>query len=367
MTMNNKTKHPIMPFAAAVLLAAVTALTACGKGGRTLPSATGSIYECVVVTNNTPYSAIAEVMAADMPCLPQMESFFTLSHVEQPAFDDFLKSARNVLIADTDSGRYTQVKARFSRDNWSKPQAVCRIQAPDTASFGAWWRENGTAVREWFVREELARQGRFLRGGTNRQAREALQKSMGCDILVPEDYMVVKDSAGLLWCCNSKGPVRRDLVIYSYPYTDSLAFTQEHLCRKRDEVFGRLVSGAVQGSYMGTEYRHFPPQMRYIRPLRHSPTSQTSPTSPTISSSPSIQPSAPSFYAAEVRGLWRLYGGEAMGGPFVSHSRLDCVNGRVVTAEVFVYAAGQKKRNALRQAEAILYTLRLPEEQPFEK
>ena len=38
------------------------------------------------------------------------------------------------------------------------------------------------------------------------------------------------------------------------------------------------------------------------------------------------------------------------------------VNGRVVTAEVFIFAAGQKKRNALRQAEAILYTLQLPEE-----
>ena len=203
-----------------------------------------------------------------MPCLPQMEPYFNLSHVEQAAFDDFLRSARNVLIADTDSSRYTQVKVHFSRDNWSKPQAVCRIQAPDTAAFAAWWSTNSTAVRDWFVREELARQGRFLRGSTNKQAREALQRNMQCDILVPEDYMLLKDTAGLIWCCNSKGPVRRDLVIYSYPYTDSLAFTAEHLCSKRDEVMGRLVSGSVQGSYMGTEYKHFPPQVRYIQPLQ---------------------------------------------------------------------------------------------------
>ena len=325
------------------LLAAVMLLAGCGKSGRTLPSATGSIYECVVVTHNTPYSAIAAVMEADMPCLPQMEPYFNLSHVEQAAFDDFLRSARNVLIADTDSSRYTQVKVHFSRDNWSKPQAVCRIQAPDTAAFAAWWSNNDTAVRDWFVREELARQGRFLRGSTNKQAREALQRNMQCDILVPEDYMLLKDTAGLIWCCNSKGPVRRDLVIYSYPYTDSLAFTAEHLCSKRDEVMGRLVSGSVQGSYMGTEYKHFPPQVRYIQPLQ--PVSA------------SAAAAAPSFYAAEVRGLWRLYGGEAMGGPFVSHSVLDYVSGNIITAEVFVYAAGQKKRNVLRQAEAILYTL----------
>jgi hypothetical protein len=54
--------------------------------------------------------------------------------------------------------------------------------------------------------------------------------------------------------------------------------------------------------------------------------------------------------------------GEAMGGPFVSLTRLDQVNGRVVTAEVFLYAPGQKKRNAMRQIEAILYTLKMPNE-----
>jgi len=41
---------------------------------------------------------------------------------------------------------------------------------------------------------------------------------------------------------------------------------------------------------------------------------------------------------------------------------LDKVNQRIITAEIFIFAPGQKKRNALRQAEAILYTLRMPQE-----
>lgn len=65
-------------------------------------------------------------------------------------------------------------------------------------------------------------------------------------------------------------------------------------------------------------------------------------------------------YAAEVRGLWKMLGGEAMGGPYVSRTRLDPVTGRITTAEVFLFAPGQKKRTALRQMEAILYTLQLP-------
>ena len=316
--------------------------TGCTSKTRTLPSATGSIYECIVVSPSSGCQAIVDTMQADMPCLPQMEPYFNVSQVRNGDFDDFLKSARNILLVDIDAQRYVEPRVHFYRDRYSKPQAYCRLQAPDTLSLQVWWTENGAKVRNWFVREELGRQGKFLRGSTNKDARKALQKHMGCDILVPEDYQLVKDSADLLLCCNNKGPQLRYLVVYSYPYTDSETFTLGYLCQKRDSLMERLISASVPGSYMGTEYNVFPPRLQTISGLKTD--------------------AAAGFYGTEMRGLWRVYNGEAMGGPFVSHSRLDMVNGRVVTAEVFIYAAGQKKRNALRQAEAILYTLQLPEE-----
>jgi hypothetical protein len=51
-----------------------------------------------------------------------------------------------------------------------------------------------------------------------------------------------------------------------------------------------------------------------------------------------------------------------MGGPFVSHSRVDEVNGRIVVAEAFVYAPESLKRDLIRRMEAALYTLQLPEQ-----
>ena len=63
--------------------------------------------------------------------------------------------------------------------------------------------------------------------------------------------------------------------------------------------------------------------------------------------------------AWEVRGLWRVQG-DFMGGPFVSHVRVDEVNRRIVASEAFVYAPGRLKRNLVRQLEASLYTLILP-------
>ncbi len=350
----------------------------CGKStGRTLTSATGSVYECLVVMNDNPltqeqlnevaklslvneasgytepiatsYDLVEAVMAADMPCMPQVEPYFRTTHVSMAQFDDMFKPTRNILIVDINAQKYTQLKAKVSKDYWSTPQALCRIQSPSEEEFVAYWLKNGQMIREWFVNQEILRQIKFYRASTNKDARTRLQEQ-GYDMLIPEDYIVVMDTVldekamgqegdevKLLWCCNNKGPMRRDIVIYSYAYTNSNTFTAEYLNKKRDAVLSCVVEGSVEGAYMGTEYKVMPPQLRTVM----------------------VQDSAQAY---EVRGLWKILEGEAMGGPYVSHTRLDHVNARVVTAETFLYAAGQKKRTALRQAEAILYTLQLPED-----
>ena len=367
-----------------ILVSIMALLVGCGKStGRTLTSATGSIYECLVVMNEEPltqeqlntvaklslvneasgytepvtttYDLVEAIMSADMPCMPQVEPYFRLTHVPTAQFDDMFKPTRNILFVDINPQKYTQLKAKVSNDYWSTPQAICRIQSPSEEEFVAYWLEHGTEIREWFVNQEIKRQMKFYRASTNKEARTILQKQ-GYDMLIPEDYIVIMDTTlggattyslrnpitvapevRLLWCCNNKGSMRRDIVVYSYPYTDENTFTLDYLNAKRDAVLSRVVTASVNGSYMGTEYKVFPPQMRAI----------------------TVQEDE---YATEVRGLWKILDGEAMGGPYVSHTRLDQVNGRVVTAETFLYAAGQKKRSALRQAEAILYTLQLPQD-----
>lgn len=359
-------------------------LVGCGKGtGRTLTSATGSIYECLVVMNDAPltqdqlnevaklslvneasgytkpiatlYDLVEAVMGADMPCMPQVEPYFRVTKVSTAQFDDMFKPTRNILIVDINPQKYTQLKTKVSNDYWSTPQALCRIQTPSEEEFVSYWLEHGEEIREWFVNQEITRQMKFYRASTNKQARSILQ-SQGYDMLLPEDYMVIMDTVlggattyslrnpitvapevRLLWCCNNKGSMRRDIVVYSYPYTDNNTFTLPYLNAKRDAVLSRVITASVEGSYMGTEYTVMPPVTRAI----------------------TVQEDE---HATEVRGLWKILNGEAMGGPYVSHTRLDQVNGRVVTAEAFLYAAGQKKRTALRQAEAILYTLQLPQD-----
>ena len=332
-----------------ILSILVMLLGACsGNSERLLTSATGSIYECLVVGNSAIKTPVCETMGADLYGLPQMEPYFTTMFVPTAQFDDLLKSTRNILIVDVNPQKYTHIKATKARDLWSQPQATIRIQAPSDEEFLAYWKANGEQIREWFVQEELARQLRFYRASTNKTARAKLNQK-GYDMLIPEDFMLIMDTTlalnaqmvNVLWCCNNKGPMRKDIILYDFPYTAQEQFSNDSIIAMRNGILGRLVSAQVEGSHMGTEYKHFPPVTRQVAALRDS---------------------VGGFFAMETRGLWKIEDGEAMGGPFVSLTRLDQVNGRVVTAETFLFAAGQKKRNALRQNEAILYSLKMPNE-----
>lgn len=340
------------PFLVVICVVALV-LSACGNSGRTLPSATGSIYEMLIVApttaltqaqrdqiacynlNNrgsaydeqiTDLQILADaIMSEPMPCMPQAEGYFKTAKVSPANFDDFLKPTRNILVFDINGNRYTQTKAVYLSNAYSKPQALARIQSPSADSLIGWWLEHGTEVRQWFVNEEIRRAKVFLRGATNEDARRSLQ-AWGVDMLIPSDYVLIKDTTDFIWCCNNKGPMRRDILVWRYDYTDDYQLTLGALTEKRDEVVSQI-GATVAGSHMGTEYKVFPPEITAIP------------------------------YGVEMRGLWKMYDGEAMGGPFVSHSVVDSTGLHIITAETYVFAPGQKKRSAVRQGEAILWTM----------
>ena len=96
-------------------------LIACsGSSDRLLTSATGSIYECLIVGNAVIQTPVSETMGADLYGLPQMEPYFTTMFVPTAQFDDLLKSTRNILIVDINEQKYTHIKATKARDVWSQ-------------------------------------------------------------------------------------------------------------------------------------------------------------------------------------------------------------------------------------------------------
>ncbi len=317
-------------------------LMACNNSEkRLLTSATGTIYELLIVVDNQYWNSavgdsLRDIFDEPIPALPQVEPYFNISQAPTSAFDNLLMPSRNILIVDVNPEKYTSTKIGYSTDLWSHPQAVVRVACANAEDLEQCVSDYGRRIRKYFVDQELQRQGAFYESYCNHDATHDIMKKFGIDILIPNDMVKIQDADNFYWVCDARGQARKDIVIYSYPYTDANTFTLDYLLNKRDSVLGKYVTDSQNG-YMITERRHIPPVFDEFKVNKGG-------------------------YCAEIRGLWKMKDGLAMGGPFVSHSRVDEINHRVITVECFIYAAGMKKRNTLRQMEAVLYTMKLPQE-----
>ena len=161
-----------------------------------------------------------------------------------------------------------------------------------------------------------------------------LRDSFQCTVHVPADLQNYKRGRNFLWATTNREKDDLNFVIYSYPFTDRNTFTLEYFIHKRDSFMKANLPGPLDGSYMATDENFIMSQDISVR----------------------------GKYAQEIKGLWEMEGA-VMGGPFVSHVRVDEENQRVIVAEAFVYSPGNKKRDIMRRMEASLYTLQLPGEQ----
>jgi hypothetical protein len=212
---------------------------------------------------------------------------------------------------------------------------VLTIQSPNVREFEKFIKENEQTILDFFTSAEMNRELDILKKNFNRAFLDSVQKKFGCDINIPPHLTGIKSSKDFLWASdmNTAKEAISSVVVYSFPYTDKNTFTLEYFLSKRDSVMKANIPGGPEGSYMTTQHDYV-----YVKDA-----------------------TVHGKYAQVARGLWRVQG-DRMGGPFVSHSRVDEVNGRVVVAEAFIYAPESLKRDLMRRMEAALYTLQLPSE-----
>ena len=323
-----------------VLFFPLLLLFSCSNGGQTLPTVSGSKYEVLVVMNDAEWKApagrsLVALLDQDMYGLPQPEAVMRISRCKQIDFTDMLKPSRNILITDI-SDKYTRPKITYTTNRWAQPQTVVRVVAPNDSVFVSTIDKYGENILNYFLDTERDRQIEFNKEYVNVTAKAEIEKMFGIQIDITKGINKSIKKKDFYWITNNSASVRQDIVIYSYPYTDKNTFTKDYLLAKRDSVMKANLPGEFEGSYMGTEYKYEPPIFKEVW--------------------------VNDGYCAEIRGLWKMKNGGAMGGPFFSHSRLDEISQRVITIEGFVFAPGAKKRNPMRQLEAVIYSAKLPQE-----
>ena len=309
------------------------------KKSLLMPNASGLPYEMLVVMDDDQWDrplgrAVFNVLDSDVPGLPQSERSFRISRVEPEGFNsNMFKIMRNVIKVDIQN-IYTQPKFKFARNVYSYPQMIMTLQAPDEESLTEYINNNQQSIIDFFTKAEMNREIENLRDRHNPEVSRLAEEILGVDIWVPWELNKFKKGKDFLWASTNVGKKDMNLVLYSYPYTDKNTFTLDYFLQKRDSVMKANIPGGPKGSYMTTNHDYVYVEDGTVR----------------------------GKYAQIARGLWRIQG-DRMGGPFVSHSRVDEANGRVVVAEAFIYAPESLKRDLLRRMEAALYTLQLPQQE----
>lgn len=325
-------------FYLSVALVAMMFSSCSGKKSVFTPTSSGRAYELLVVVDNPLWErpagrALYDVLDTDVPGLPQSERSFRIMYTSPQNYDSTLKLIRNIIIVDIQD-IYTQPKFKYARDVYASPQLILTIQAPNEESFEKFVEENKQVIIDFFTRAEMNRQITNLEKKHNDYISTKVASMFDSDIWLPAELAGSKVGEDFFWASTNTATSDQSFVMYSYPYTDKDTFTQEYFVHKRDSVMKANIPGSKEGIYMSTDSLTVD-----VRPI-----------------------DIHGDYTMEARGLWRMKG-DYMGGPFVSHTRLDKANNRIITAEVFVYSPDKMKRNLMRMLEASLYTLKLPNEE----
>lgn len=305
-----------------------------------LPSPGGAPGEVLLVMEQGIWEseageAIQRVLNAACEGLPQHEPLYDIIQVPHKSFSKIFKQQRNIIVTKIGSDQ-PEPKIRVQKNLWAKTQLLISISAPTDSSFIQLINDNRNKIPALLSNLERKRLMDVYSKTRDPEITKKLSENYSLKLIVPKGYKMEVQEPDFVWLTHEYRDVIQGVFIYMYDYMDENTFTTEYLISKRDEFLKKNVPGEIEGSYMTTELL-FPPVFNVYN-LRNSK------------------------YTAELRGLWKMENGLAMGGPFLSLTQLDEKRNRIVTVEGFVFAPAHKKRDLVRQTESILLSIDFPEE-----
>ena len=332
-------KSGIFNFSGILFIILVSFSCTTGEKQPLLPTVSGMPGDIAVVINKAEWDTeigdeFRRVFEEPYQVLPQYEPIFDMIQVPHGAFGNVMKAQRNIIIVNLLS-RYEEAKIVVQKDIWAKPQLILDMQARDDESFIKLFTDNEQKILNLLEDMERKRLMDTYKKNLDGKIIETLKNKHHVSLLIPKGFKIDVDADDFIWIGQDVSASILGVLVYQYNYTDTNTFTKEFLIRKRNKFAKKYMPGEVEGSYMITELEFGPFFNEYM--LRGKK------------------------YVAELRGLWKMKNGISMGGPFVSITTLDEKRNKIVTVEGFVFAAGQSKRNYLRQVEAIALSLEIPE------
>lgn len=306
-----------------------------------LPSSTGRTGQLLVVMTEhkweqAPGKIIRETFNQDYLLLPQSEPLMDITQIPNRAYSQFLTKTRNILLTQI-SINVKKPEIRISYDKHAHPQLIISIKAKNNEEFIETFNKHKDKILSSFVNAERDRLIKAYSGKLlNKKIKNQLIKNHKISLDIPKGFKLDVDSTYFVWISRETPRSSQGILIWEYAYTDTSQFHLNNLLNKRDSITKYHIPGPADSTYMITE-RVIEPEFREFL-LNNN-------------------------YTAEIKGLWKIGGGKGifMGGPFMSFSSVDTLRNRIVTIDAFAYAGKNKKRDLMRQLDAILRTFKIKE------
>tara|TARA_R110002072_G_scaffold91892_1_gene204819 strand:- start:367 stop:1332 length:966 start_codon:yes stop_codon:yes gene_type:complete len=303
--------------------------SACDAPVMPLPGITGKAGELVVVMDETNWKSAAgdtifNSLAQHVYGLPQPEPMFNVVHIKSSAFTKIFQTHRNIVHANIGKGHTKSIQLKT--DVWATPQVVVEISAPTVEGFVELYNANASKVIGHILNKEEERTLKSYNAQLNTKVVKALEVKFGLKMTIPKGYNLVREEENFAWVRYETKDVTQSILIHSEPYSKENTFTSKGMIEVIDKFSSQYILGPDEKTFMST-YIDYPPRLE--------------------------ETSISGVYASKLTGLWNIERA-LMGGPFVSYAFLDPTEKTVFYIHGFVFAPGKKKRNYLRQVDAIL-------------
>ena len=329
------------PLLSAALLSVLVFFASCDqdKNPHIAPSI-GTPSEIIMVSednlwNSSAGDTVRAFFEGPVAGLPQPEPYYKLIQVKEDGFGDLLRIHRNVFIITIDSSLQKPM-IELRHNIWSTPQRVVKIASPSIEGIKEVFEANKGKILNLYDNAEMDRLQKLYAKSKDIEAITAIEKQFGFSLNVPADYYLAVEKDNFIWLRRETNLESQGVLIYTYPYTDTIAFNPLKIQSVRDQFTQLYVPGPSDSSYMVVADE-------YVQPIQRSVTIKKQP-------------------ATELRGLWEVRK-DFMGGPFVSYTFVDEKNNMVVTLDGYVYAPGINKLAMLKQVQSILLSFKYVDNQ----
>ena len=322
------------------LLALAILMCSCSSDGekkRVIVASKGLPSELLLVVDKPLWESdvkdtINSIIEAQVPGLMQAEKMFRVTRVFSKDYAPTHTTFHSQLFVKVDKTLDKPLMGT-RRNEYAKPQVELVVAAPSVEALRQYLSLNGERIKEILADAQIEMRVELLRKKYSKKVNDDLKEVLGMTVCAPEHMKATKKGENFLWGGTNLLEKDLNLVVYTYDWHGEDIADVKHFASKRDSVMKKNIPGEREGQWMQTvREKEQPLVLCKARVLD-------------------------GHNVLEARGLWEMRNG-ALGGPFVSISRIDTTAGKVIVGEGFVYSPSSDKRDLVRQMEATLRTLK---------